>query len=154
MDPKILTSGDIKFDPERVKNKITEQEFYHVRQGMILAGGEDLRKARITYKILLVFVVICFIVWVGQIIFGVVDPEEYKKKKLPMILSIVFTAVPNTALHCYWKSFMKKTCRNIAKYFEKQNEAEFSDRGVQWGINNTLIYIKIMTLDSQVYTDI
>jgi len=145
-----MTSGDVVFNPQKVKNKVTEQEFFHIRQGMILSAGDDLRKARILYKTLYVFVILCFIVGLGQLVYGVRDPDGYKENKVPMIVSLLVVGIPNIVLSCYWKSYMKKSCVSIAKYFEKQNASVWTARGVQLQIMNTLIYVKILILKPQV----
>jgi len=152
IDPKILTRGEPKFIPAKIDNKISELEFQDMRKEIFHAGGADLKRAMLIYKILLVYVVICFMIWVGQAIFAAVDTEKIKEHKIPFIVVFCCTAVPNITLDCKWKAAMKRACKNINQLFEQKNQEVYSKRGVQWLMHNTLVYVHLKLVDPGVKT--
>ena len=147
LDPKIMTFGTPKFEPEKIQNKISEQEFHHMRALMINIGGEKLKKAKRIYFIMVAYAVLCFVGWLFQIIFQLIFPS--KNLQTSMAVSILVTVLPNMMLQCYWKSSMLKACEEIARLFDRENKRIYTARGINWQTCYTLIFIHIRILDSE-----
>ncbi len=146
-DPKIMTDGKPIFEPEKIKNRISEKEFEEMRKEMVEAGGLELQKAKKFYKWLLIYVLFCFAIWITQIYFAMTSTQGFRALKTPIVISIICTAVPNMYLQCYWKYYMKKACANLTKLFEEKNQSVYASKSVQWYTRKTLMYVHIMVSD-------
>ncbi len=147
LDPKIMTSGHPNFEPHKIKHKISGQDFSEMRQKMIDAGDEPLKTAKLLYILIRIYAILCIVAGIGIVIFSLSFPDKVKNWKIPVLVNIGVLVIPSTFSQCYWKYSMLKACQKIEKMFEEQNEKVYSKKGVLWGIDTTLMYMRIKVIE-------
>ena len=60
-DPRVITIGLTRFQPEKIQNTVEDHEFQKMREEMITVGGSNLKTAKSLYFSMVVFAIICLI---------------------------------------------------------------------------------------------
>jgi len=147
-DPRVVTIGYSKFNSEKAQNIISHEEFRDIREGMLEAGGSDLRAARNLCVGMWIFAILCFAWWIVRIVLSAGYHTHFSTAAI--IISIVLTILVNVLLTRFWMYYMKKAAVSIQLMFEKQNQKIYNARGVSFATRNqTLVYIHIRIFASQ-----
>jgi len=149
LDPKIMTSGKLYFDPAFVYFKISDQEFLEMRELMIQVSGKRLKISKVAYYLMLTYAYLSFLSGLVLVLLHFLNPESPRARDTPWLIKIAAFLVPNVALQCYWKYSMRKTCENIEKLFEEQNEQVYAAKGLNWLIHGSLLYIHLKIINQE-----
>lgn len=139
-DPRVATIGIRRFQPEKTRNIVSNDDFDDMREEMIVAGGTSRKMARVFYFFIWAFAFACFAWFVARIVLSATGTHSFKR--VLIIISIVVTIVVNITLNRIWVLCMRKAAGNIQVLFEKKNKV-YSKRGIYWSTNKTLSYIHI-----------
>jgi len=149
-DPKILTSGKPNFETDMVKYQISEQEFFQMRKAMLEVGDPNLKAMKITFILMVIHAILCFMVAAGIGIFALCFSAKIAQLFFPSLGLIASFVVPNLVLQWYWKYAMGKACKIIEKLFESQNDIVYSLKGISWILTHgNLKYIHIKNVEAE-----
>ena len=133
-DPKVVLFGTPVFDPKKVQNKISEQEFPKMREAMIREGGNWLIAAKILFVLVLIYSIVGAVAGILSIS-KVFDMFFGTQALIFMMPSIILQMI---WIFCGWKARNK-----IRDLFDWQNERYYTARGVNWLTCGTLLFIHV-----------
>ena len=140
-DPRVATFGVRRFQPEKTRNIVSDDDFDDMREEMMIAGGTSRKMARLCYFLIWAFALVCLVWFIVRIVLSATGTHSFSK--VLIIASIVVTIVVNIALNMIWILCMRRAAGNIQVMFEKKNKGVYSTRGIYWSTNKTLAYIHI-----------
>ncbi len=147
-DPRVATMGSRQFNTEKTQCLISDFEFEEMRKEMIIAGGNNLKTAQNLYILMLTLMTICFAWWAVRFTLNFTGIHRFSVPTI--VISIVLTVFTNVSMNVIWKVYMKKAAKDVQEMFDQKNKEVYSGRGIYWETHQTLSYIHIRIVASEV----
>jgi len=147
-DPRVATMGPRRFNTEKTQSIVSDLEFEEMRKEMIIAGGSTLKTAQLLYVLMVTCMTICFTWWAVRFTLAVTGIHRFSVTTI--VISIVLTILTNVSLNIIWRIHMRRAAKDIQVMFDRLNKEVYSERGIHWGTRQTLSYIHIRIVASEV----
>ena len=144
-DPRIINAwAKPRFDPEKTKNRISNEEFLYLRDKVIQNGGSSIKIARFLWFLrrLLLLVWLAIFTWRFILIF-----TDNSHEKSDLILQAVIYAVGILVLiilvRILGDYYAKRGTRNIKTFLNQQNTILYNRRNLNWRIHPTCVFMQL-----------
>lgn len=143
-DPKIMMLGTPNFEPHKLQNRVSMNEFMAMRHAMIEAGGSWLSAAKCFFVLMVLYCIACTIAGLATGVYKQViadDPDDFN---IPLWLNAAVFVAPNIIFQLCWIISVRKAGKLLERFFEWQNQRYYTARGINWiSKGGLLMYIQI-----------